>query len=119
MVVLENVSGRLRTYTLTGAHLATHATHPNRYRSHRRVTVHQSKTGHLAMRTTPVLLPDSLRLVTGEKREVEPEVLHCPDIKAAIARGELRVDAAAKELDELDEPDDHEPGLPAIERDRS
>jgi hypothetical protein len=112
MVVLENVSGRLRTYTLTGAHLATHATHPNRYRSHRRVTVHQSKAGELAMRTSSVLLPDSLRLVSGEKREVEPEVLHCPDIKAAIARGELRVGAGATlKPDEPD--DDNEPGLPA------
>ena len=91
MPVLENVSGRLRTYTLTGAHLATHPTHPNRYRTARRVTVHQSKAGALAMRATSIVLPDSLRLVAGEKREVPSEVAACPHIKAAIARGELRV----------------------------
>jgi hypothetical protein len=113
MPVLENVSGRLRTYMLAGAHLATHPTHPNRYKSVRRVTVHQSKAGGLSSRTTPLVLPDSLRLVAGEQREVEPEVLHCPDVKAAIARGELRV--AAVETTKVEE-DEREDTLPPPRR---
>jgi len=89
--VLENISGRMKTYTLSGAHLASHATHEHRYKPVRRVTVHQSKSGQLVPRFLTKTMPDSLRLAAGDSRKVDEAVVHCPEIKAAIARQELRV----------------------------
>lgn len=89
--MLKNVSGRLRTFILSGAHLAQHPTHVHRYKAVKRVAVHQGKDGSLAVRTSVRAMPDALRLAAGESREVDEALVHCPDVKAAIARGDLRV----------------------------
>jgi hypothetical protein len=89
--VLENISGRLRTFILSGAHLEAHPTHEHCYKPVKTVTVHQSKSGQLVARALTRTMPDALRLSAGEVREVDEALIHCPDIKGAIARGELRV----------------------------
>jgi hypothetical protein len=89
--VLENISGRMGTFILSGAHLEAHPTHRHRYKTVKTVTVHQSKGGLLVPRTLARTMPDSLRIPAGESQVVDDAVLHCPAVKAAIVRGALRV----------------------------
>lgn len=93
MVVIENVSGRMKTFVLTGKHLESNVNHPHRPKLVKLVTVHEGKGGGgLAMRVRHRPMADSLRLAAGEKRRFEDDaVLHCPHVKDAIGRQEIRV----------------------------
>lgn len=97
MLKIENVSGRLQTYVLTGKHLAAAAgSHPHGYKNVKRVTVHSSRDGKFISRVVQQPMADSLRLAAGETREVDDAIGYCPSIKAAAARGELRILRAVK-----------------------
>lgn len=88
--VLTNVSGRMQTFVLAGAHLAANATHRHRYKTVKQVRVAATANGQLVPRIASRSMPDSLRLFAGESREVDELVTHCPAVKDAIARGILR-----------------------------
>jgi hypothetical protein len=86
---IENLSGRLLTFVLTGAHLAKGT--PHAYRTVKTVTVHQSKTGALVPRSTHRSMPSSLRIPAGEKVSVDEAVTHCPAVRKALAAGQVRI----------------------------
>lgn len=96
-VVLLNTTKRMMTLILGGKHLASAAPGaPHRYKPVKLVTVHHAKSGELAMRTRKIPMPDTIRIPAGERLTVNVSATHCPDVKKALARKDLRIVPATK-----------------------
>jgi hypothetical protein len=87
---IENLSGRLLTFVLTGAHLAKGGG-PHAYKAVKTVTVNQAKNGALVPRSTHRAMAGSLRIPAGAKVSVDEAVTHCPAVKKAAAAGQVRI----------------------------
>jgi hypothetical protein len=93
-VSLKNISGRMLSLVLTGAHLG-HTKH--KPAPIKLVTVHHAKNGQMSPRVRHVPMAQAIRIPAGESLDVDDAVAHCPDVKAAVARRALRVETPKPE----------------------
>jgi hypothetical protein len=89
MVTLINKSGRLRTYQLTTSFFSSRKWGARRLEVR---TIEHHRDGNRYARISRKSVPGALTLVAGESREGLPDqILAVPDVKAAVAAGELEV----------------------------
>lgn len=91
LVTLTNKQRRMVPYNLAGEHMRDHPEYGYKRISQTRTT-HNPRTGVVGSVRGRASVPDSITFCAREKKENLPKALiRCPDIAAAIKRGDLRI----------------------------
>lgn len=112
LVTLVNKQKRMVPYNLAGEHMRSHPEY-----GYRRIpqirTTHNPRTGVVGTIRGRASVPTSITFCAKEKKENLPHALiRCPEIAAAIKRGDLRVTYQEGRVGEKEKEVDSEKGSP-------
>lgn len=91
LVTLTNKQRRMIPYNLAGEHMRSHKTYGYRRVSQTRTT-HNRRTGVLGSINGRASVPTSITFCARETKQNLPKaIIRCPEVDAAIKRGDLKV----------------------------